>query len=61
MFRLFLYLILTYVIYFILKFIINYIRIKNKSSYKNSETEKKPEQAHIDKSKVVDADFEEIK
>lgn len=61
MFRFFLYLILTYVIYFILKYIVNYIRNKNKPSYKNSETEKKPEQPHIDKSKVVDADFEELK
>lgn len=58
--RFLLYLILTYVVYFILKAVINYIRLKNKSQSTNTDSAKKPEQP-IDKSKVIDADFEEIK
>ena len=60
MYRFFLYLILTYFIYFILKLILRYVRLKNKPQNKETNTVKKPEQ-YIDKSKVVDADFEEIK
>ena len=60
MYRFFLYLILTYFIYFFLKLIIKYVRLKNKPQTKETNTVKKPEQ-YIDKSKVVDADFEEIK
>ena len=60
MYRFFLYLILTYFIYFILKLILKYVRLKNKPQNKETSTVKKPEQ-YIDKSKVVDAYFEEIK
>ena len=60
MYRFFLYLILTYFIYFVLKIIINYMRLRNKSRTENTPQEKKQE-PYIDKKKVVDADFEEIK
>jgi hypothetical protein len=36
------------------------VRLKNKPQNKETSTVKKPEQ-YIDKSKVVDADFEELK
>jgi hypothetical protein len=61
MIRFIFYIILTYIIFFILRFILNIFKrsrnINPKPPVNNTESKKEP----LDKSKIVDADFEEIK
>ena len=62
MIRFIFYIVLTYVIYFILKIILNFFRKRpptNPPQPPNPPVNK--EVQTIDKSKIVDADFEEIK
>lgn len=61
MIRFIFYIILTYIIFFILKFILN-IFWKNKSINPNQQDNVAGKsKGQLDKSKIVDADFEEIK
>ncbi|MBI5403879.1 MAG: hypothetical protein HY959_10805 [Ignavibacteriae bacterium] len=61
MIRFIFYIILTYIIFFILKFILKIFR-KSKSINPNPPTNVAGEnKEQLDKSKIVDADFEEIK
>ena len=63
MVRFILYIVLTYIVFFILKFIVNIFRTFKKPPQSKSNINQTPEKPKetIDKSKVVDADFEEIK
>lgn len=60
MVRLLLYIILTFIIFSLLKFILNFFR-KNNSAPKPTGKPAQNETEKLDKSKIVDADFEEIK
>ena len=59
------YLVLTYIIYFFLKYVLNlYKKNKNNNSgvkQSRDNTQKNEETNIIDKKKIIDADFEEIK
>lgn len=61
MIRFIFYIISTYIIFFVIKFVLNLFRKKSipRTPPPNNPTNEKKET--IDKSKIVDADFEEIK
>jgi len=61
MIRFIFYIILTYIIYFILKFILRIFRSNNNRTPKPPADNHDVNKNNIDKSKIVDADFEEIK
>jgi len=59
--RMIVYIILTFIIFGILKFILNLFRRKTTLNTQPPNTPVNKEADNIDKSKIVDADFEEIK
>ncbi len=61
MLRMIVYIILTFIIYAIFKFIINIIRGSMLSKRYNENSSGNNKQEKFDKTKIVDADFEELK
>lgn len=61
MVRLILYIILTFIIFTIFKLVLNIFRRKTYPKTPPSNVNKNKESEILDKSKIVDADFEEIK
>lgn len=61
MLRFIFYIILTYVIFFILRIILNFFKKKPPTNPPTANSPGSKEKETIDKSKIVDADFEEIK
>jgi len=59
--RFFLYLLVVYVIFFLLRILIKYWKRKGGLSFFKRNVNKKRVEKKYDKSKAVDADFEEIK
>jgi hypothetical protein len=47
--------------FFVIKFVLNIFRNKSQIKSQQTNTGENKEQSNIDKSKIVDADFEEIK
>lgn len=61
MLRMIVYIILTFIIFGIFKFILNLFRRKTPLNPQPPKTPVNKEADNIDKSKIVDADFEELK
>lgn len=63
MLRFIVYIILTYFIYLFLKLIINYIKKQNtlKTKIRQQEKNNETEKIQIDKDKIIDAEYEDIK
>jgi len=61
MIRFIFYIILTYIIFFILKFILKIFRSSSNKTPKPPAENPDLKDSSIDKSRIVDADFEEIK
>jgi len=55
------YIVLTYIIFFIIKFVLNLFRNKSIPRTPPPNNPANEKKGTIDKSKIVDADFEEIK